>query len=206
MKKQSILILLIILGGSSASIIYASGTTITNTSVTTPTLNAVNVNISGTCNGCGGGEGSFTTWNPTAFNYTNPRVNNNFICEAFMDNNGIMYFQQCSGNGLFGIALNGTLLVNQISGINTNYDNQQNKFSVFHTYLGHYTDTNDCGGSVDCVRVYKNGVFKKQLPFESAVFGSDSGFTISPDGKYIGLYGGDIGNTTKLIVRVFQGS
>lgn len=204
MKKQSLLILLIILGGSSASIIYASGTTITNTSVTTPTLNAVNVNVSGTCTGCGGGEGSFTNYNTVVLNTTaaTSGTENDIYINSAISNLGDSIFSGNEKNVL--VKLDGTTKFLNSSGILSG----SQQFSQSET--GKYVVIKNNNSAPAKISVFKNGIYMQDLGIKySQVFNTDAinGVTIaiSPDGHYILVVASDsVTGDSRLLV--FEGS
>lgn len=201
MKKQSILILLIILGGSSASIIYASGTTITNTSVTTPTLNAVNVNISGTCTGCGGGEGSFTVYSLVLNKTVTGTSGNNGVFTQVSTNGSSISSDSSSITSI--IKLDGTI-VSTTTTPNT-YQSATSPNIQDQSLNGKYMIiTNNSGPSLD---VYKNQALLQQITIDTthSFFNTSISIGISQDGKYIVLYGDDKSNSIDHI-QVWQGT
>lgn len=69
MKKQTLAIISIIAIGSLTSIVSATSTSISDSGITTPALTTNTLTVTGSCSGCGGGSGSFTLYS-TVLNQT----------------------------------------------------------------------------------------------------------------------------------------
>lgn len=195
LKKQTLAIISILAVGSLFSVVYASGTTITNTGITTPSLT-----VTGTCTGCGSIEGSFTTYSLTL----------NQTVAGTAGNNGI--FTQVSTNGssvssdaapltaivkLDGTVVSVTTTPNSYFSLTS--PNVQDK-----SLAGKYMIITNTGGTVD---IYKNQALLQQITIDTTHSFSNTSVSIgiSADGKYIVIFGDDKSNVIDHI-QVWQGS
>lgn len=202
-KKQLILIILILGTGSILGTVYASGTIITNTSVTTTTLNAVNLVLSGTCTGCGGGEGSFTTYS-TILNTTVTGTTRSAASNLLVSDNGTVFGLDV-GHVASLITING-IVQQQISSID-NMATIHGYQNIAQSPTGKYKAILD--DAIPLIHVYKNDIPLLNLGFNSTQFftgGADTpAIAISSNGKYIAFWAENADtNTVRLIV--FQGS
>ena len=207
MKKQTVAILSILAVGSFLSIAYATGSVITNNYIITPTLNATNINVSGTCGGCGTGDGSFSTYslitNTTvaitgsakgAAAWASVTPDGMYIGQAG-GSNGVVYFIDSSGS------LTSSSTIGGQSGSNPQYV----VHSIGSTYYGVVEATGLTTGELD---IYKNHVLLQSFPFNFSTDWWHSptiGLACSPDGKYFELLGIDSTDTTTRF-QVYEGS
>lgn len=206
MRKQSLIILGIIIAGSISSIAYATSTVITDSGITTSSLTTNSLTVNGLCTGCGG-EGSFTHYS-LIINKTLTRLSgttNNGIVEALIANDASSQLRYESGTGvLFFIDPSGNLI-----------NAYENSYSFLATAL-HQSQTGiykiawaDNNGTI---YIYKNNVFLQSISIgitngKNGFIGAadESMINISPNGEYIILGGIDTTNSN-VRFNIWQGS
>lgn len=183
------MILSIIAIGSVSSIAYATSTVISDAGIVTPTLNATNINVSGTCAGCGGSSGTYSTWT-NIVNKTASSGNANAI--QTINNNGTFFFT--SGSDAETVDKTGTVRLissNPIMGAGFSMPSASSLDNEYNLIMD---------GTSRSLLIVKGDA-------EIAHFNICSclgtlgfvGYTISPNGEYIGLYNNGY-------VQIWQGS
>lgn len=192
MNYNALMIIIILAaGGVSIGVSYAS------TIITDATIIVNNLTVTGTCTGCGGGDGSFTTW--TLIQQTNFTesgcFNGSFIS---LDNNG---------NSLF--TCNNVILITNGGSI-TNFGSNINQFTQAATEssTGKYkTFTNGTGTQYN-IPIISNSTLIHSIIVNASVFKTPSQVinAISPSGEYITLKGNDICNCGHGELQIWKGS
>uniref|UniRef100_A0AAT9JH15 ORF17 n=1 Tax=Nitrosopumilaceae spindle-shaped virus TaxID=3065433 RepID=A0AAT9JH15_9VIRU len=192
MNQRSLIAIIILAGiGSIGSVLAYSGT------ISAGQGNFNNVLVTGTCTGCGAGEGSFTHYNTIALNTTVTGFRDTLIGELHVGNDGAIISHGDNNNKI--VYINGTQVFEESSHTTpgSSQETDQSQTGEYKIVL----DTN--AGTVE---VYKNNSFIQGLGLNTAQFtGFKIGIAISPDGKYIAVLGEDSGGAVDRLV-VFQGS
>lgn len=195
MRKQTLAILSIIALGSVVSIAYATSTVISDAGITTPSLNATNINVSGTCTGCGGiSEGNYNSYS-MIYNVTlNRFVNtNNYL---LVNNTGFTFFGDSNQGLLYLFNPSGSLLLNDTTF--GNFINSALVNSINNKYIiGEYEPGNGTVG----VSIWKN----TNLLHVIANSHYTSLASISLNGQYIGVWHNDPSNHEEWL-SVWKGS
>lgn len=189
-KRQTLAIILILIaGGTSTAFAVTNGSIITG-----------DLTVTGTCTGCGGGEGSFASYNTIALNTTVASTGNPGF--TLIGNDGGV--QVMTNAKDFYVALNGTTLFLQ-----TGSSSSTERSDIAQSGTGAYKimDNEASLGEVD---IYKNGNFLQSLgidltQFFGGSFGGKTSIAISPDAKYIAVVGPDSGGVNTRVL-VFQGA
>ena len=195
--KQLYIILCIIGVGSISSVAYAASTIITDTSITTTDLT-----VTGTCTGCAAGEADFTNYNIIALNSTViTGASNSIFGQLAISNNGNTAYVSSTYNTFVNLA--GVTKFLNFTGVSS-FKSQQLDQSRTGEYLVIFND------NTPSISIFKNGVYLQDLGWKSSEFttpslGSHISIGISPDGKYIGVVGLDIGGVDDRLV-IFEGS
>lgn len=211
MMNRKILLLLLILGsGSILATVYASNTTITNTSVSTTTVNTsdlvashdvntTNLFVTGTCSGCGAMEGSYNSYS-TTLNQTVTGSQATTIVGLQSANDGSILGLDFHRASL--VLVNGTVIKNIPTIPNFQSDQRLTSQSVNGVY---FVALNSTGN----ILVYKNHVLLTTIGIKTSQFYlgnlNTASIVMSPNGKYIALYGADSGNVLDRLL-IFQGS
>ena len=196
--NQRILITLIILAGigSIGSVLAYSGT------ISAAQGNFNNVLVTGTCSGCGAGEGSFTSWT-TLTNTTLGTVSVSNADNVIVSNNGSILAEtiDCTDAYFF---TNGTVIrtTNSLSLCPANQDSSDQSITGKYQIIYDADRTNN-------IYIYKNNVLQDTKMIQASQFSggvlSSTSVGISPDGKYIVVYGTDSGVASQRLI-VLQGS
>lgn len=196
MKKQSLLILLIVLAGSSASIAYGVGTVITNTGITTGDLT-----ITGICTGCKQ-EASYSSWTTLQQEGT-ITSGGNTVNNMVLDNNGNLMVSFAGPTPASWIVSN--------NGSTTSYTS--NSFSavssqfITQTSSGQYQAVWNDGAKV--IDIYTNGTLAANVPLDFATkfkTGNQEGIAFSPDGHWLAVVGVDFTDNTKNRFQIYKGT
>lgn len=196
MKKQTLAIIGIIAAGSLFSIVYATGTVITDSGITTPTLTTGSIVNSGSCTGCGASEGSYSSWS-TTLNQTVTGSHASLVVNLQINNNGTTTGLDLQKASVINIA--GSVVSNIAVSENTQSDQPIISQSVNGEYIVTLGSNN--------ISVFKNDLFFKSYTLTTANFSNMNtvSLAISPNGKYIVAYGEDTGTALERLV-VFKGS
>lgn len=196
MNQRSLIAIIILAGiGSIGSVLAYSGT------ISAGQGNFNNVLVTGTCTGCGGGEGSFTNYS-SIVEETNPFSGSSSPCQVNIDNNGTAFvLESCNQGNAYSIDSLGniSLLTNTGTALNNYPYIPQNSINGLYKLVGNKTNT---------ILIYKSNTYLTKLTLDLSVdFSSMSNLedSISPNGKYIVVYGTNqtfTGNT----VQIFRGS
>lgn len=198
MKKQTIAILGIIAAGSILGTVYATGTVITDTGITTGDLT-----ITGTCTGCGS-EASYSSWTTLEQEGT-LASGGNIINQMLLDNNGNLVISFGSGAGTAF-----TWLVSN-TGSTTSY--ASNSFSavsssfITQTTTGQYQAIWNDGAKV--IDIYVNGTLAANVPLDFAskfATGDQEGITFSPNGHWLAVVGVDFTDHSKNRFQIYRGT
>lgn len=197
MNKQLIAILSIVAIGSILGVAYATGTVITNTGITTG-----NLVVTGTCTGCGAGEGSYSNYNTIQLNTT---IGTAFIATQYtsmsISNNGNVVFGSNGNNTA--VTIGGTIIKSGSS-----YASAPG-VDIAQSITGEYQLIVVDDVHYD-LKVIKNGIFLQDIGIDLSQFISPDAakgvaMAISPDGHYISVIGKDSGGTSERLV-IFKGS
>lgn len=192
--NQRFLIALIILAGigSIGSVLAYSGT------ISAGQGNFNNVLITGTCTGCGG-DGSFTTYSLVLNKTAGTSSGDGSL--SFTANDGSLIGVDTGGN-IIDMKLDGTQVSNDQNLIATEaYDSnsimKQSSQGVYKVV--------QYGNST--VSIFKNNAVIQHIAIDTthSFFNGKQGISISPDGKYIGLFGKDFNGVVDHI-QIWQGS
>lgn len=192
-NKRFIILTAIFVAGSILATAYASNTVIDNTSVSTTTVNTVDLHVTGTCTGCGGGssEGTFTTWTTL----TNSSISTTNLL------NGAVYCKiGTNANVLYSDSNSVSLLFSSTPSLLVENDNSINPSGIVNfdqSLTGKYQIIQPSSGLVS---VYSNGTLVKNLGFTSSNFAGGTTECISPDGKYIALMGKASSNHARVVI------
>jgi len=197
MKKQSLLILLIVLAGSSASIAYGVGTVVTDSGITTG-----NLTITGTCTGCGG-EASYSSW--TTLQQEGTLATGGMIeNQVLIDNNGnlVVNFGAATGTTQ-------TWLVSNL-GSTTSFTSSAgpavSAAFITQTTSGQYQAIWNDGAKV--IDLYTNGTLAANVPLDFAAkfkTGQPVGIAISPNGHWLAAIGIDFTDNSKNRFQIYRG-
>lgn len=194
MKKQTIMIIILLSVGTLFGVGYSASTIISDSGITTS-----NLTVTGTCTGCGG-SGTFTTYS-TILNTTITGTSGSSNVGLFTSNDGSILAQD-STSKISLTLLNGTVVsvTNDPSG-STNIGQQaiaQSSDGKYKTIL-----------KSDSILVYKNNVLLQTIGIKKSDFVFSDlttvSVSISPDAHYISIAGRDTGGAIDRIV-IFQGS
>jgi hypothetical protein len=197
MKRQTLLIISIIATGSLFGAVYASGTIITDTGITTG-----NLTVTGTCTGCGAGEGSYSNYNTIQLNTT---IGTAFIATQYtsmsISNNGNVVFGSNGNNTA--VTIGGTIIQS-----GSGYASAPG-VDIAQSITGEYQLIVVDDVHYD-LKVIKNGIFLQDIGIDLSQFISPDAakgvaMAISPDGHYISVIGKDSGGTSERLV-IFKGS
>ena len=198
MNQKTLIAIIILAGiGSIGSVLAYSGT------ISAGQGNFNNVLVTGTCTGCGGGEGSFTNYNTIALNTTVYSIGDNGFQNIQIDNNGNFISQGTANNGL--VALNGTVVF-----VKTSNGASGTKQIDQSSITGKYKVLIDESGD-GIPNVFSNNALLQTLGLNQAQFsggtlsGAAGGTAISPDGHYILVIAKDSSGTKDRVI-IFQGS
>jgi hypothetical protein len=196
MKRQTIFIIAILAVGISG-IAYATGTVITDTYIVTPTLNATTINVSGTCNGCGVSEGSYSTYS-LFLNKTVAGSTFDYPGNIEIGTDGSTYYGSLSGNTYLinpsGVIVGESIFTTAAVGTN-----------IVQSVSGEYKILQDNNGTVG---VFKNNVLLQSITADTThSFNSATSFmsSISPNGQYVVLTGQDE-NGANIHIQLWKGS
>lgn len=202
MKKQTIAILCIIAVGSLFSVVYAAGTIITDTSITTNAITTGTMTVTSSCSGCGAGEGTFSTWTLL--------TNTTFTPLTIQD----LEYSKINTNGtsLIVTQIGETYIIDKSGTIIKDSAGSASKTGKYisgadQSVTGLYQTMLEIGST-------KFAVFSKShLLQETSISTANTFFNIndivismSPDGKYILLTGADKAAPTTFRYVIYQGS
>lgn len=199
MNQRSLIAIIILAGiGSIGSVLAYTGT------ISAGQGNFNNVLVTGTCTGCGGGEGSFTSYS-TILNQTITGTTGWPARYLFVSNDGSNLGADNEPRN-FLILLNGTVKFTQVIA-NSGFD----KFvpEAIQSPSGEYKAILNTSGNT--ISIYKNNVFLQNIGINLSQFSvtgldsNDFAINISSDGKYISLFSADITGSVDRIVE-FRGS
>lgn len=194
MKRESIAIFAIIAAGSFLGLAYG----VTNGSILTGDLT-----VTGTCTGCGGGEGSFTSY-ATALNSTIVGTGDNRASNLMVSTNGTVFVLDVA-HAVYLIKIDGsaTTIATGLDSKDTIYGYQ----NIAQSQTGKYKAVLDDPNSV--IKVYKNDNLLQNIGYNATQFGAIPGDTpaigISSDGKYIAMYKANA-SATDMILLIFRGT
>ena len=194
-KTTTTIIGMLVLGGL-ISVAYASTTIITDTGITT-----TNLTILGTCTGCGGTEGTFTTYT-TLFNGTIAGSAGCTGSSIYVNNTGTVIFEDACPN-TFVVQPSGTT-----SNIPTALIATPTSSYISQSVNGLY----QIGLDTNTVQVFKNNAIVQKIGLKLSNFhgshisgGDPVSIAISPNGKYIAIQGEDVGALLDRVV-IFKGA
>ncbi|MGI0087331.1 MAG: hypothetical protein ACREBI_05165 [Nitrosotalea sp.] len=216
MKKQTLAITAILAAASIFGIVYASSTSISDTAVSTTTVNAVNgvysndVNttnlfVTGTCTGCGVGgasEGNFNSYNTIASNKTaGSGAIDDYIYEVMISNIGTVSFEGSLYDKVF--KFDGTLVYENADSLSYGYSGKQSITGEYQIVVHDFPTPG--------VSVFKNGVYLQDLglnlsQFQPITQRNEYDAAISPDGEYIVVVAPNVNPNPGDRVVIFQGS
>lgn len=192
--NQRYLIAIIILAGigSIGSVLAYSGT------ISAGQGNFNNVLVTGTCTGCGGGEGSFTSYNTVSLNTTVGSFGGTNFPRIIVNNMGTVVFSDSNAN--YVVTISGTTLFNNSTiGSSGNQELSQSINGIYQIV------NND---NVPKVSIFKNNIYLQDLGINLSQFSNPFGklgMAISPDGHYIAVIGEDSGVSSDRLL-IFRGS
>lgn len=207
MNRQNIIILSIIAIGSVSSIAYATSTVISDSGITTPSLTATTVNVTGTCVGCGGAEANYSTW---TLQYNKTYGSAGFTGgpkKSMVDNNGYV-FTANRGDGLvFLLNPSGTIISTVFNA--ANYIGMD--ADLVQSETGFYRAVFD--GSNGTIYLYKNNLVTKTFAGGNCDdcngfyhFTGNGALAISPNGQYFVISGENSTNDGTTRVLLYKGS
>lgn len=196
MNKQTIVILGIIAAGSILGTVYATGTVITDTGITTGDLT-----ITGTCTGCGG-EASYGSW--TTLEQEGTFTSNGIVNQMLLDNNG---------NLLVSLGINAgtptSWIISNTGSITSYTSNSFGAVSsnfITQTSTGQYQAIWNDGAKV--IDIYVNGTLAANVPLDFAskfATGNQEGIAFSPNGHWLAVVGVDFTDNTKHRFQIYRG-
>lgn len=192
-KRQTLAIILILIAGGTSSV-YAT-TILDSTSV------FQNLTVLGTCTGCGGGEGSFTTYSLIT-NATVAGGDNDPGTMIVVADNGTSFAAE-KGHYIFSLSKTGA-----VTGKSNNFANPltlADILSVSKSNSGEYMTMYDSSNKT--VTIFKNNSFLQHIPVDTINVYGDVGLAvaISGNGKYIGIFGLDQSGAFDRI-QIWEGS
>lgn len=198
MKKQTIAIIGIIAAGSILGTVYATGTVITDTGITTSDLT-----ITGTCTGCGS-EASYSSWTTLEQEGT-LASGGNIANQMLLDNNGNLLVS-------FGCSpCSPTSWIISNTGSTASYTS--NSFAavssafITQTSTGQYQAIWNDGAKV--IDIYVNGTLAANVPLDFAskfATGYQEGITFSPNGHWLAVVGVDFTDHSKNRFQIYRGT
>jgi len=197
MNQRSLIAIIILAGiGSIGTVLAYTGT------ITANQGSFNNVLVTGTCTGCGANEGSFTTWT-TLTNTTVGTVSVSNVNNVIVSNGGSILAEtvDCKDAYFF---INATVIktTNSLSLCPANQDSTDQSMTGEYQIIYDADRTNN-------IYIYKNNILQTTKTISTADFSggvlSSTGIGISPNGKYIVVYGIDTGAAAQRLI-VLQGS
>ena len=196
-RKTSTTILGMLVLGGLISVAYASTTIITDTGITT-----TNLTILGTCTGCGGGEGTFTSW-AKLFNGTVAGTSAGAGGTIYVNNTGTVIFEDNNG-GLNLVGPSGTAIAQVTAPVGittpTNYHTAQSTQGAYQIILDETHSK---------IVIYKNRALLFTIGVKMGDFttgpSNHLSVGISPNGQYVAVQGDDTGGALDRLV-IFKGS
>lgn len=194
--KTSITILGILIIGSLFAVGYATSTVISDSGIITS-----NLTVTGTCTGCGGGEGDFTTYS----NFLNATIGGaslgNNIKALLTANDGSFMFSDNAFQNIIVFA-NGTV----IKEYDSTFEDFPNGDKLFdQSSTGKYKIIYDQGHSNE-IKVYKDNSLLQSIGIDtSQVSANECSTAISANGKYISLVCSNFAGTNDTALT-FEGS
>ena len=187
---------MLVLGGL-ISVAYASSTIITDTGITT-----TNLTILGTCTGCGGTEGTFSSWT-SVFNNTVTGSSGCTGATISVNNTGTVIFEDACPN-TFIVDPSGNNIQKIVNPLISTPAPSQMSQSVNGLY--------QVALNTNAIKVYKNNVLVQTVGLRLANFAGGSisgggpvGMAISPNGQFIAVQGEDVGTLLDRLV-ILKGS
>lgn len=195
MKKQTLSIIAILAIGTLFSVAYSASTIISDTGITTPSLTATTITVTGTCTGCGS-EGTFTNWTTltNSSTVTTDPLSGGTFCQIdthgntlYLDGDNIAILTSSTGTKILEKST-------AASSLNKIFDQSASsgKYQVIEA-------------SSSTINVYSNAVLVKTVGIKSTNFiNADPVICVSADGKYIGVLGQASANHERVVI--LQGS
>lgn len=198
MKRQTLAIIGIIAAGSLISSVYAVGTVITDTGITTGDLT-----ITGTCTGCGG-EASYGSWTTLQQEGT-LASGGNIENQLLIDNNGnLLVSFGCSSCSPTSWIISNT---GSTSSFTSNSFGAVSSSFITQTSSGQYQAIYNDGAKV--IDIYVNGTLAANVPldFASKFFtGNQMGIAFSPNGHWLAVVGDDFADHSKNRFQIYRGT
>jgi len=199
MNPKLAILLIIIAGGISATA-YATTTIISDSGIITS-----NLTITGTCTGCGAGEGDFNSY-AVIYNSTFATISPTGLVKNTAISNDGSFFIIDNNDKIWEIAANKTIIINANVSAATTGTGFQSGQSMTGEYKFVYDD------SFTLVHIIKNNNLIQTSSLDKTQFQAfgpnsfaDSSMSMSPNGKYIEVAGPNNGDGLLRVV-ILQGS